>query len=302
MQQLQLITPHYKNLEHGFAHWLQTLGYSWHVTYYTPLFLREYFYYLEQHHVFEIKHITVNHTLLFLEWLSTRPKVRNNGTLSVTSINARKSMLLRFTQFVQQQHNYSLALPALKFATSTATPLVFTTDEIAQLYTTAAQDALGIRDTALLSIYYGCGLRKREGTLLQLNDVQLPPQLLYVSAGKNYKERLVPMHAKVTAQLYNYIHYERPQLIRTPTPYLLLTRFGKPLSGAQCYQRFKKILKRSGISEYKPNAGLHTLRHSIATHLLHNGMSLENIAQFLGHSSLDSTQIYTHINSYDLGY
>lgn len=157
-----------------------------------------------------------------------------------------------------------------------------------------------MRDTAMLDIYYGCGLRRSEGQALQVQDLGLDKGLLYVRKGKGYKQRLVPVAAAVGLRLHNYLKYARPVLIDTGSSankeaFFIGSRGSGQVQGSCLYERLKRLMKLTGIYERKPGAGLHTLRHSIATHLLESGMSLEDISKFLGHSTLESTQIYTHI-------
>ena len=149
-----------------------------------------------------------------------------------------------------------------------------------------------MRDRALLAVYYGCGLRKSEGRQLDQSDILWERNLIYVRKGKNYKERYVPMTEKVREDLQDYQYSSRPAFPRSEQPAFFLSQKGGRLSGCILYQRIKHLLQTAEID--KP-AGLHTLRHSIATHLLQSGMKLEQISRFLGHSSLESTQVYTHI-------
>jgi site-specific recombinase XerD len=100
-------------------------------------------------------------------------------------------------------------------------------------------------------------------------------------AGRSYK----------AIQLY--IEEGRPQLLQAPTERLFIgAGSGKPLTTQSLYVRIKRLVSVAGLTK---RIGTHTLRHSIATHLLQSGMRLERIAEFLGHSSLDSTQLYTHL-------
>jgi len=112
--------------------------------------------------------------------------------------------------------------------------------------------------------------------------------------GKGGKSRYVPMVGKVKADMINYIQNARLMLMNKQVHDRLIVGIkGKGLSGQGMYDVLKRLRKRANLNK---QFGLHTLRHTIATHLLAQGMSLEQIAKFLGHSSLESTQIYTHIN------
>ena len=111
--------------------------------------------------------------------------------------------------------------------------------------------------------------------------------------GKNCHGRYVPLSGGVAQSLQDYQHYSRPYLASSSQEYLILGLFGRPMRGSSMGRRVKKLVELSGIG--KP-ISLHSLRHSIATHLLQGGMPLEQISIFLGHTSLDSTQLYTHLS------
>jgi integrase/recombinase XerD len=115
--------------------------------------------------------------------------------------------------------------------------------------------------------------------------------LLYVRHGKGSRERYVPMSPGVRADLMAWLEKGRPAYSPQDDALLISSR-GKRLSGQMMGMRLKQLCKKADIREI----GLHGLRHSIATHLLQAGMQLEEVATFLGHSSLASTQIYTHIS------
>jgi site-specific recombinase XerD len=174
-------------------------------------------------------------------------------------------------------------------------PTYLTKQEIQQLYEITADSVLGMRDRAMLAVYYGCGLRLNEGVHLELKDVMREQQILHVRKGKRYKERLVPMNQKTMQMITLYMDVGRPQLLQQyQTERLFIdANKGRPMQRQSLYIRVKALVKQAKI---KKKVGTHTLRHSIATHLLQSGMKLEQIQQFLGHSNLDSTQIYTHLS------
>jgi len=158
-----------------------------------------------------------------------------------------------------------------------------------ETYEAATGTPLGLRDKAMLALYYGCGLRKNEGLGLNAGDILPEKDLILVRKG--YKARYVPLTGPNKTDLENYLIYGRPYLLNgRKEEALLLTTSGRRLKAP--FERIQKLKREAGIT--KP-LGLHTLRHSIATHLLQSGMPLEQIRRFLGHSSLESTQIYTHI-------
>jgi len=149
----------------------------------------------------------------------------------------------------------------------------------------------GLFDKAMLSIYYGCGLRSKEGIHLEPKALDFNKGLLYVKPSKNYQSRYVPMSQKVITDLKEYQDFAR-EVINPNSNYLLVGKTSSQVNGQFLNSRLKVLMNKANITK---KASLHSLRHSIATHLLQQGMELEYIGDFLGHKRLDSTQIYTHI-------
>ena len=148
----------------------------------------------------------------------------------------------------------------------------------------------------MLAVFYGCGLRLNEGASLELNDIDTARKVLHVRKGKHYKERFVPIAEKNMQEMMLYMDYARKELLQgnQSTYFFIGANKGEQMNKQSLYIRIKKLVKKANI---KKQAGTHTLRHSIATHLLQSGMKLERIQQFLGHAGLDSTQIYTHLQN-----
>jgi site-specific recombinase XerD len=147
----------------------------------------------------------------------------------------------------------------------------------------------------MLAVFYGCGLRLNEGASLAISDVIENRKLSHVRKGKRSKERLVPIAEKNHEEIRLYLDYARPLMVADIQikSFFIDANKGKALTKQSLYVRLKKLAKKAGI---KKAIGVHTLRHSIATHLLQSGMKLERIKEFLGHADLDSTQIYTHLS------
>jgi site-specific recombinase XerD len=138
-----------------------------------------------------------------------------------------------------------------------------------------------------LRMIYACGLRLREGTQLQVSDIDPQRMLVRVRQGKGGKDRYVPL-AERTLQLLR----EYWQLARS-RPWLFPARHRPmPLSATSLQKTFKAVVRQSGIPK---DASIHTLRHSYATHLLERGVSLRVIQELLGHRSLRTTARYTHL-------
>ena len=161
------------------------------------------------------------------------------------------------------------------------------------LYESCSSNAYGLRDRAMLAVFYGCGLRRNEGVHLNLDDVLADRKLLYVRKGKGHKERYVPMGASVRQDLGIYIERARPLLIASlDEKALFVNQKGNRLEGGGHAKRLESLCHKAEIEK---KCSLHTLRHSIATHLLANGLPLRQVGEFLGHATLEATQIYTHL-------
>lgn len=286
------VTPEFIRLTASFAHWLRLLNFEPSTIKYAPGKIQEFLFWLESQNITEITAITRETITGYFEYLTHRTNRRKGGRLSKNYLRAHVTTLRRFSRYLRESEgetfNVSLQIKG-KFYNIKE---IFTSTEIKALYEATGSDVYGLRDKAILSVYYGCGLRRSEGVALDVKDVLLDRNLLYVRKGKNYKERYVPMTIAVKEDLKDYIECARPFLVKTATHALFISSAGKRIVGNTMTNRLDQLKEKAGIDK---DAGLHSLRHSIATHLLQSGMELEKIKQFLGHSSLESTQIYTHI-------
>ena len=136
-----------------------------------------------------------------------------------------------------------------------------------------------------------------EGYYLNLSDIYWDKGILHVKKGKGYKERFVPLNKTNLKYLEYYVYDWRPLIMSDKTEdALFVSKKGRRMASQSMALRLKLLQQRTNdITLQQKNVRLHVLRHSIATHLLQNGMPLEKISRFLGHSSLESTQIYTHL-------
>jgi len=234
----------------------------------------------------------------FLEYLKIRKSKRTGRVISHATIRNYQRSLNRFVKYLHQTDQGHLEINWQLKTKEVKQVEVLSKEEIERLYQATSDDLLGMRDRAVLAVFYGCGLRRNEAEQLKLNDVLPDKNLLYVGMGKGGKSRYVPMVGKVKSDMINYIQNARLMLMNKQVHDRLIVGIkGKGLSGQGMYNVLKRLRKRANLNK---QFGLHTLRHTIATHLLAQGMSLEQIAKFLGHSSLESTQIYTHINGKSL--
>ena len=231
----------------------------------------------------------------YFDYLKNRISERTGRGLSLNYIRTHQVELKRFSRYLSEtdQGHIEVSIELKSKGSPIPQIEIFTKEQIEKLYECCADDLLGIRDRAMLSVFYGCGLRRNEGANLEVKDFQFNRSVLHVRKGKNYKERYVPMVGRVRNDLSDYIKYSRPMLENNKTGNWFFVSYRGRTVGAQMLgERFKKLKKEASINY---EGSLHVLRHSIATHLLEAGMTIENIARFLGHNSLESTQIYTHV-------
>ena len=155
-------------------------------------------------------------------------------------------------------------------------------------------DPQGTRNKAILETLYGCGLRVSELTHLKLSDLYFDEGFIRVT-GKGDKQRFVPIAGPTIKFITLYKDEVRVHQTIAPTAKdtLFLNRRGKPLTRAMIFTIVKILTERAGIHK---NVSPHTFRHSFATHLLENGADLRAIQQMLGHESITTTEIYTHID------
>ena len=153
---------------------------------------------------------------------------------------------------------------------------------------------LGHRNKAIIETMYACGLRVSEVTSLKISNIYVEDEFIRIF-GKGDKERLIPISPSTIKTLYLYIEGERKSQNINPkhTDTLFVNRRGSGLSRQMIFLIIKDLAEKAGI---KKNIGPHTIRHSFATHLLEGGADLRAVQQMLGHSSISTTEIYTHIS------
>ncbi len=151
----------------------------------------------------------------------------------------------------------------------------------------------GLRDHAMLEVLYGCGLRASELIGLDLRDFSSEQELLRVF-GKGSKERVVPILGSAKAALTAYLEQGRGELVgRRPTSAVFLNVRGGRITRQSVHAIVERYGRLAGIEGLHP----HTLRHSFATHLLEGGADLRVVQELLGHASIATTQLYTHVDT-----
>lgn len=292
MKHLQIHSKEYKTLLRDFKLYLQRLGYNKGSQSGLPSALQEFFYRMEKSAVTTLLQITPDHIVAHYHYLSERPNHTRSGGLSNSMIQSHFYAIRMFFTWQEQQGNIlSNPISTLNFKRLPYPERrVLSKEEIQKLYDTAEN----LRDKALLGLFYGCGLRKREAERLNIEDIHFKSNLLYVREGKGKKRRVIPLSNTVKEDLKSYYHYERNLYVTSKTKqtqsFMLNNRGARMRS---YHERLKCLLEKAKLPL---SFSLHHLRHSIATHLLEKGLELEKVREFLGHNHLETTQIYTHIS------
>jgi integrase/recombinase XerD len=292
----------------GFEKWLITLGYADSTVYGSVRYVTDFSHWLMTTPIENLEQVDSTVIRTYYKHLQSRKSKRGTGSLSDNYIISHINALKRFSRYLSETGKGQLEIDIKPPRVSQREKTILTMEEIKAMYKacgageTDLAGILGIRDRAILSIYYGCGLRRSEGIALNTSDVQIKEKLVYVKKGKNYRERYVPMSEAVKDDLESYIKTARRKILSfkkirqdvylPDRQALFLSLRAERLGGNQMIERIHHLARQAGVQK---DIGLHSLRHSIATHLLQKGMSLEQVSQFLGHRSLESTQIYTHI-------
>ncbi len=265
-------------------------------------YLQEFFYYLEQNNIQSIDYITRAVVKEYYKQLQERPNERRSGGLSKSYLNSHQNALKKFKEYLQKHNAKNLPLhlkperinrlEIIDILTQEETKELFEATEFSSPY-----HKIQLRDKAMLALLYSCGLRRNEAVSMNIKDVLFDKELLLIRKGKNYKERFVPINHYNLEILENYIYEGRIQFKNyNQSEALLIGNYGTRLVGGTLAVSLQRIIKASNNEEIMDKRiSPHKLRHSIATHFLEAGMDIVDIKQFLGHSYLETTQIYTHL-------
>lgn len=250
--------------------------------------LMQFLRFLERKGIKEPQDLTEEITLAYLSHLRRKFKPR--------SVMRKVSALKGFLKFLQREGYIEAGLyESLEIsAPPKSLPNTLSVEEVeAILSQPLTTDIYGVRDRAILEVLYGCGLRISEASNLRLEDVDLEGGFLRCR-GKGGKQRLVPVGEMAIKWIKIYLQTSRPFLAKGNPRWLFLRRGGGKLSRVSIWKMVKKYARSAGI---KRKVSPHTFRHSFATHLLEGGADLRSIQEMLGHSSIATTEIYTHITT-----
>ncbi|MDY6973786.1 MAG: tyrosine-type recombinase/integrase [Thermodesulfobacteriota bacterium] len=176
--------------------------------------------------------------------------------------------------------------------------IILSTQEVKRLINAPdMQTNMGYRDRIILEILYDTAIRRAEMADIKIPDLDLDAGYIKIT-GKGDKDRVVPLSKRVCEMTETYILGVRPSFLQDGDPgYLILNRLGNKMVANGIYIVVKRCVCLAGI---KKKITTHTLRHTCATHMLKNGAPVRHIQEMLGHESLESTQVYTHVTINDL--
>lgn len=218
------------------------------------------------------------------------------GKISASSISRNLSTIKSFHRFMQREkiapNDPSELIDTPRVDKKIPSFLGF--EEVNDLLKSPnLKDKHGLRDKAILELMYATGMRVSEVSSMQLGDTNMEVGFIKCK-GKGSKERIIPFGKVAEHFLRRYLDEVRSGLLKKKScPYLFVAQGGHHLSRQSIWKMIKACLKKAGI---RKKASPHTLRHSFATHLLERGADLRSVQEMLGHASITTTQIYTHIN------
>jgi integrase/recombinase XerD len=274
----------------NFNTYLFRLGYAEstikHSTSDIKLFLKH----LQEQEITALKHVEPKHIHVYNDYLHSLKSRLTNVGLNGKTIQSKINNVRLFSQFTEATEKIKIYSTKVEIIPSIKNHKeILSQTEIKSLYNQTDDSVKGMRDRVILGLYYGCGLRYKEGLRVEINHIDYKKELLFISPSKNYHSRYVPINNQVLKDFKDYESYARSSFEMNGNYFL---------SGSTSNGTLNKILQNlCEKANVKREICLHSLRHSIATHLLQKEMPIEQIAKFLGHRTIRATQIYTHIAS-----
>lgn len=303
-----VVNENYKKLAQSFYQYQKRLGYVPNSYKARFNYLNEFLHWLECKGNTDITSVTAQEIKEYYNYISSRPSKKDGGALSQKTTHSHMRILRDLFEMLLQNEVIKInPTSVLKFPypQENNTRNVLTQEEITNLYevTETAQER------TILSLAYGCGLRVAELVSCNIEDIKLKEKIIIIPKGKGNKRRVVPLSNGVVKDLSNYYYNEREALTKgrdyklkpsNINAFMLNSRGGRMQKDT--YNKHLKILieKTENETLKEKEITIHCLRHSIATHLLEQGVAVEQVRIFLGHSQLETTQIYTHINQNQL--
>lgn len=295
MKHLSIKSSVFNLLLEEFSHLIIVRGFgNGRQTYYES-HVREFLNYLESANLFDIKEIKTLNIINYYEHLRERRNFKREGKLSgITISHQLQAINLFFEYLVESQQLDSSPVKFSKFHLHRYNPRnICTETEIKHLF----KSCISYKEKAVLSVAYGCGLRRSEIFLLNINDIHLSQGVIVVREGKMRKSRVVTLAGPIINYLQEYLFHERYKIQNKTVidaQALFINDHFQRLTGESINNILKNIIKRTQNKKLnKKNITLHCLRHSIATHLLNKGANIEFVQGFLGHTLIDTAHLYS---------
>lgn len=268
---------------YAFRKELETLGYCQTVISNYPKYAYHFLVFVQE----TVPEINDSHIKSYQKFLQQKTNKTNGKMLSESHIHSQLLGIKMYFEYLERIHKIKRNPFVLRLKNPrNEVKKILTQEQIKTLY----QHCKTPEQKMILHLCYGCGLRRSEAVNLNKSDIQIENKLLFVRQGKGKKRRVIPINETLTADFKLFLESKT-----APEELSFLTnKQNGRMSGNTMHLAFKTLLKKAKIND----VSLHHLRHSIATHLLENEMSIEMVRDFLGHSQLSTTQIYTRINSF----
>ena len=279
------------------------MGYSLHSCRSMQLALEEFMQWTEIKGVADIKYIEPYEIQNYYYHISERPsKGLNGGTLSPKTTWGMMHDISQFYSMLQSDGDIQInpcSTIKVIYPKDYIEREILTQDEITSLY----KHCITAKERAILSLGYGCGMRVGEIETMKIEDVKLKDKIMIIPKGKGNKRRVIPMSPGVVKDLADYYYQEYQELAKgkdyneKDQAFMLNNRGGR-MKEYTFNKDLKRIIERAEIKD--KTLSMHCLRHSIASHLIEQGVTVDQVRLFLGHSQLETTQTYTHISKQQL--
>lgn len=287
----------YKYLEH-----LQAEGFATDTIYRRKIYVNRFFSWCRKNKIIKLMQVSQTTLEKYQKYLG---KVKRNDKFMSVESRSRYIFAVSDFFFYLLQNNFILINPAEKLAKaklpSRIPKDILNKEEIQAIFscsTELGQSVAGndkqnsLRDRAILELLYFCGLRRMELVRLNINDIDFTNARLSIRESKCAKDRIVPINPSALNSLNKYIETARPNLIKGNEKTVFLADNNKPFRPDALSSLVGNYVKKATNKK----AACHIFRHSIATHLLENGMDIRYIQEFLGHDNINTTKIYTRVS------
>ncbi|MDQ3190782.1 MAG: tyrosine-type recombinase/integrase [Bacteroidota bacterium] len=290
----ELHTASYQLLLNGFDKMIRVAGYKLGKGSMYQDYVKEFLSYLENKGLLKIKALQTIDMVKYYEYLIERPNLKTGGVLASSTVSGHMFAIGLFFDYMLEENKITRSIILPKHARGNGMQRNIVSVEEIKILIDAVENK---RDKAILSLAYGCGLRRTEIEQLEVSDIQLTKGFMIVRKAKNDKRREIPLSNAIIRDLKDYLVNERHSYLKENTKHkteaFLINNKGKMMKGDHINERLKElIIKTDNLDIIKKEITLHCLRHSIATHLLDNGATIEFVKDFLGHSEIDTVHIY----------